>query len=77
MLTYFLHTERRKNRLGLIRLSDILLGEWIWEHIISFLNVLKYDFGDVDEAMIHVVERSCKINFCILLVEKSVLDEVL
>jgi hypothetical protein len=39
-------------------------------------NVLKYDFDNVDEAMFHDVERPCEIIFCIMGIEKNVLDEI-
>jgi hypothetical protein len=30
-----------------------VVGEWPWELIICSLNVLKCNFGDVDEAVFH------------------------
>jgi hypothetical protein len=41
------------------------------------LDVLKNDFGEVDEAMFQGVERSYELVFCILSIEKSDLSEVL
>jgi hypothetical protein len=52
------------------------LGEWTLELIIGLLDVLKNDFGEVDEGMFQGVERPCEIIFCILVIEKSDLDEV-
>jgi hypothetical protein len=44
----------------------------IWkENIICLLNVLKCDFGDVDEAMFHDVERSFERIFYNLGLQKS------
>jgi hypothetical protein len=40
------------------------------------VNVLKYDFVDVDEAMFHDVERIFERIFYILGIQKSVLDDV-
>jgi hypothetical protein len=34
------------------------------------------DFVEVDEAIFHCVERPCELIFCILCIEKIVLDEV-
>jgi hypothetical protein len=33
------------------------IGDWPWKLIIFFLKDLKWDLGDVDEAMFHDVER--------------------
>jgi hypothetical protein len=40
------------------------------------VNVLKCDFGDIDETMFHVVKRTNECIFYILGIEKRVLDEV-
>jgi hypothetical protein len=40
------------------------------------VNVLKSDFGDFDEAMLHDVERTFERIFYILDIQKSVSDEV-
>jgi hypothetical protein len=40
------------------------------------LDVLKNDFGEVDEAMYGGVERPYKLIFCILGIEESDLGEV-
>jgi hypothetical protein len=37
---------------------------------------LKNDFGEVDKAMIQGVEIEWELIFCILRIQKSVLDEV-
>jgi hypothetical protein len=52
------------------------VGEWAWEIIICLLNVLKWDFGDVDEAMIRDVEMLFKSIFYILGIKKNDLDKV-
>jgi hypothetical protein len=44
--------------------------------IICLQDVLKNDFGEVDEVMFKGVERRCEIIFCILGIEKSDLDDV-
>jgi hypothetical protein len=44
--------------------------------MICLLNVLKCNFGEVDEAMFHDVERSFERIFYILGIQKSDLDEV-
>jgi hypothetical protein len=40
------------------------------------VNVLKFDFSDVDEATFHFVERTLKRIFYIPGIQKTVLDEV-
>jgi hypothetical protein len=37
---------------------------------------LKYDFGDIDEVMFHVIERTFELIFYILGIQKSVFDDV-
>jgi hypothetical protein len=44
--------------------------------IISFVDVIKYDFGKVDEAMFEGVERPCEFIFRIPNIKKSALHEV-
>jgi hypothetical protein len=44
--------------------------------IIGVLNVLKWEFDEVDEVMFHEVERPFQLIFCILGTQKSDLDEV-
>jgi hypothetical protein len=51
------------------------VGEWPLELIMCLLDVLKNDFGEVDEAMLEGV-RPNEFIFCILSIEKSDLDEV-
>jgi hypothetical protein len=53
-----------------------LFGEWPRELIICPLNFLKCDFGDVDEAMLHGVERQFERIFYILGIKKSDYYEV-
>jgi hypothetical protein len=50
--------------------------EWPWELIICLLKVLKFDFGDVEEAMFHYVERQFERIFYNLGIKKSDLYEV-
>jgi hypothetical protein len=38
--------------------------------------VLKCDFGDVDEGIFQFAKRPLELNFGILIIEKSDLDEV-
>jgi hypothetical protein len=40
------------------------------------LNVLKNDFGEIDESMYQGVQMPCEIIFYIMGIEKSGLDEV-
>jgi hypothetical protein len=40
------------------------------------MNVLKNDFGEVDEAIFQGVEMPCEIIFCISGIQKSDLDDV-
>jgi hypothetical protein len=47
------------------------VGEWPWELIICILDVLKNDFGEVDEAMFECVEKPYEHIFCILNIEKK------
>jgi hypothetical protein len=47
-----------------------------WDLIICLPDVLKYDFGEVEEAMLQVVERPYVHIFCILSIEKSDLGEI-
>jgi hypothetical protein len=46
------------------------VGEWSEELIICLLDVLKNDFGDVDEAMVLGVRRPLEIIFCLLRIER-------
>jgi hypothetical protein len=63
MQTHFLHSEHRKKRLERRLFSDIL-GRPL-EFIICLLNVLKNDFGEVDEVMFQDFERPCEHIFSI------------
>jgi hypothetical protein len=47
------------------------VGEWRLQLIICLLDVLKNDFGEVDEEMIQGVERPCEIILCVLEIEIS------
>jgi hypothetical protein len=71
---YFLQPPHGNKRLGWSRLSDVLFRTW--RLIICFVNVLKCDFGDVDETMFHDVERTFERIFLLLGIQKRVLDEV-
>jgi hypothetical protein len=46
------------------------VGKWPWEHIIWLLDVFKYVFCEVNEAMLQGVERPCELILCILGMEK-------
>jgi hypothetical protein len=55
--------------------SDILSRRMaLWIHNLPSVR-LKNDFREVDEAMFQGVERPCKLIFCILVINKSDLDE--
>jgi hypothetical protein len=54
----------------------IQVAEWPIELLICLLDDLKNDFGEFDEAMFKGVKRLCELIFCILVIEKSDLDEV-
>jgi hypothetical protein len=65
MLNYFLHRGHRKNRLLRGRLSDVLI-----RRMALVLDVLKNDFGDVDETMFLGFKRPFERIFCILHIER-------
>jgi hypothetical protein len=69
MRIHFQYIGYRNKRFGRRRLSDVLRNEWPWEIIICLLDVLKNDFGEVDEAMFQGVERPCVLIFCVLGIE--------
>jgi hypothetical protein len=52
------------------------VGEWPWELIICLLDVLKWDFGESDEAVFRGDQRPCEIIIWILGIKKSDWDEV-
>jgi hypothetical protein len=56
ILTHFLHPGYLKKRLWQSHLSNVLTRR-TGQLIISLLNILKNDFGEVDEAMFQGVER--------------------
>jgi hypothetical protein len=60
-----------KKRLGRSLGSHIQVGEWPREFIIYLLEVLKLDFGEVDEAMIQTVKWPCEIIFYLLGIQKA------
>jgi hypothetical protein len=78
MRNHFQYPGHRKKRHLRSRLGDDLSRRIMrpWEHIICILNVLKNDFGEVDEAKFQGVERPRDIIFCIFGIEKSDLNEV-
>jgi hypothetical protein len=47
------------------------VGEWPLVLIISHLDVLKNDFGEVDETMFQGVESPYELLFCIMSIEKA------
>jgi hypothetical protein len=53
----FVHPAHRKKRLGQIYLNNDLSRRIALRTHIFLLDVLKYNFGEVDEAMFHDVER--------------------
>jgi hypothetical protein len=53
------------------------VGEWHLELIICFLDVLKNDFGEVDEAMFLGVDSPCELILYFLGIEKSDLGDSL
>jgi hypothetical protein len=44
-------------------------------YLICLLDVYKNEFGEVDEAIFHSVERPCEFIFYFLDIEKRYLDE--
>jgi hypothetical protein len=46
------------------------------ELIICLLDVLGNDLVEVDEDMFRVVKRPCELIFCIMVIERSDLDDV-
>jgi hypothetical protein len=66
-------------KLGIQKKSDLdefpemlfEVGELPWVLIIFLMDVLKYVFGNVDEAMLQGIERPCEIIFCIVGVQKT------
>jgi hypothetical protein len=65
----------RNDQLGRSRLSDVLKGEWPRELVICLQDILKNDFGKVDEVIFQGVERPYDLIFCILGIGKIDLDE--
>jgi hypothetical protein len=54
----------------------VLIGQMVWRNHNVILNVSKYYFSDVHEAMFHDVERPFEGIFYILGIQKSDLDEI-
>jgi hypothetical protein len=52
------------------------VGKWPWELIICFLDVLIFEYVEVDEAMFEGDERQCNLIFGIQEIQKSEMDEV-
>jgi hypothetical protein len=52
------------------------VGEWIYELIISIVNVLKFDVGDLDESLFQDEEWPFQRIFYILGIEISDFKEV-
>jgi hypothetical protein len=69
MRNHFLHPGHRKKRFGRSRLSDVLSRQMVVKLILCLLNVLKNDFGEVDEAMFEGIEGPFEPIFCILGIE--------
>jgi hypothetical protein len=51
-------------------------GEWPLERIIWFNDILKNDFGEVEEALFRGVKRPNELILCIQSTEKSDLGEI-
>jgi hypothetical protein len=81
----FLFVERHFERifyiLGMQKKKNLSIPrKWLsrWKSLIThhlLLGVLKNDFGDVDEAIFHGVERPKVLTLCFLRIEKSNLYE--
>jgi hypothetical protein len=52
------------------------VGEWHGERIICLHDILKNDFGEVEEALFRGVERPYELILCILSTKKSELGEI-
>jgi hypothetical protein len=76
MRTHFLHPGHPKRVLDEVAEVKFGVGEWPREFIICLLDVLKCEFGDVDEAMFQGVESPCEQIFCLLHVAKCDFGEV-
>jgi hypothetical protein len=74
MRTQFLLPANIVKRLGRGRGIDV--GERPLVLIIWLLDVLKYDFCDVDEFMFEGDERTFKLIFTIQVIQKNETDEV-
>jgi hypothetical protein len=73
---HFLHPGHIKRYLDEFAEVKFQVGKWPWEIKICLLEVLKGDFGDVDEEMFQGVERPCELIFYLLGIQKTDLDEV-
>jgi hypothetical protein len=73
----FLLPEHLKKRVGRSRLKGVSSGRMGLRNNNLPLNVLKNDFGEIDETIFKGVERICEIIFCILDIEQSDMDESL
>jgi hypothetical protein len=76
MRTYFMHPAHRKKGLGRSYLSDVLSKRMALRTRIWLLDVLKIDFGEVDESTFQGFERPYEVIFCILSLEKCDLNEI-
>jgi hypothetical protein len=63
MRIHFLHSVHLNSDLDEISEVMFYVGEWPWEFKICLLDVLKYDFREVDEPMFQGVERPCEVIF--------------
>jgi hypothetical protein len=71
MRTHFLPPGHPKSDLDEVAEEMIQVGEWLWEIIICILDVLKCDYGEVDETMFQGVERPCELIFTNLGIGKT------
>jgi hypothetical protein len=55
--------------------THVSVSERLEPNLICLLDVFKNDFGEVDEAIFHSVERPCEFIFYILVIENRYLDE--
>jgi hypothetical protein len=75
MSAHIPYSGHQKERLGKIRLSDVLSGRMdLRAHNMPSVH-LKFDFGEIDEAKFQDVEEPFEVIFFILCIEESDLDE--
>jgi hypothetical protein len=75
MRNNFLHSAYKKSNLDEFAEVMFQLCEWPWELILCILDVLKFDFGEVDETMSKFAERPFENISCILAMQIRGMDE--